>query len=132
MGKTLVVCVAATAVLSLSGCGASGNAFTDTNFEELRQRNFSEIVEATYEDNNDYYGGDYATYYANAGGCRVVLQFIEQPDISVDQWTLIEKSSKGEDSDVILPNPTAAKVGELDAFQHCYNEPVASTATPAP
>jgi hypothetical protein len=57
----------------------------------------------------------------------VFLHFVESPDEIGTNWMLIERSSKGDEYDVLLPNPTAAKVGELDAFQHCYTAPPTTT-----
>ena len=116
VGKILGVCVAALAVtISLAGCATA-------NTTELEKRGFTDITESSFDENNDLYGGDIGTYFANAGDeCRVVLQYTELPDIPGTEWVLVEKSSKGEDSDVYLPNPTAEKVGVLDAFQYCYD-----------
>ncbi|HBO64961.1 TPA: hypothetical protein DD425_03295 [Candidatus Saccharibacteria bacterium] len=122
----LGACVAALTALTLTAC--AGMSQPDINLDELAKRGFTDVTEQGYVASSGALGyGDSATYFANAGGCRVVLRWVEYPDEFGYEWVLIENSSKGDDYNVILPNPTTLKVGELDAFQHCYNVDEVST-----
>jgi len=122
MGSVLGACVAASAiVVGLTGCS---NTVNSANVNELEQRGFTNIVESTYVGMMD---GDIGTYFADAGGCRVVLRYAEYPIEPGTEWVLVEKSSQGKGSDILLPNPTALKVGAMDAFQYCFETKAPAT-----
>ena len=115
----MMVCVAAITVPLLAACSNLAEDLDNKLVTELETRGFTDI--AAIDVSAFTNGTEYATYYASAGGCRVFLDF-STLRLPGEELILREKSSKGEEYDFVLPNPTAAKVGELEVFEHCFED----------
>lgn len=112
----MTTCVAVVTVLSLAACSNLENELT----EELEIRGFTDITANVVNDDIDTSTYDSATFFANVGTCRVVLQFVKYPIIAGEEWTLVERSSQGSDYDLIVPNPTVEKLKLIDYFTPCF------------
>lgn len=119
-----MVCVAAIAVPLLAACSSLSDELHQRLSNELEIRGFTDIEVDDVAANTT--GTEYATYFATASDCRVVLNYSNQR-LPGERWLLLEQSSKGEEYDVVLPNPTAEKIGELEAFNYCYEDDTQSS-----
>lgn len=112
----IATCVAVVTVPVLAAC----STLNDELMEELTIRGFTDVTQQELIDTMT--SNDSATYFANAGTCRVVLQYTQDTAYVGDEWMLVERSSQGSEYDIVLPNPTVNKLALIDYFSGCFTD----------
>lgn len=107
----IVLIIAFVIIAALWGWVRDGEAIDDPNINELTLRGFEDIQRAGSD------GGAWGSYYASFGQCRATLKHTEG-----EGWTLEDRSSRGEEHDLIVPDPTVPKLGQIDSLQYCFED----------
>ena len=114
-----MACMAAITILGLAACGSADP--TDKNVKELQDRGFQNV---TALDTTLSKGS--GVYYVGAGNCRFKVWYVPSISEEAEQkglgqgFTLTEDSSRGEESNLRVYEPSLAKIQQLDPLKYCF------------
>lgn len=121
----LMACMAAITFIAATACSSESTPDASTrNVTELQKRGFTDVtaLETTARDG-------IGAYYATAGNCRFKVWYLVNPTEGNlksglrQGFTLMEDSSRGEDNNLRIFEPSLAKVKQHEALKYCFTTP---------
>ncbi len=121
--RSLIVALSGVlAVFGLSACGSDGEQ-KSSQVIELEKRGFSDVT-------GEVDGAEWGVYYASAGSCRLKIRWEKTGEKA--GYTLVEKSSQGEASDLTVEEPSLIKLKQLAPLAYCFETEQTPTSAAPP